>query len=347
MHRIVLVLVATLFVGVQPAQSVVGGTPIEAADTPWFVPLRGCGSTLIAPDRLLTAAHCVEGRSLDRIVGSGAGGARAVAFATPPTWRVRNGGNNRDDVAIIQLDRPVPGGQAVELATSAPQESLFVVGGGLVTPPSSVAAGDGGGWRPGLRQVAPLRPVSDDACAAAYRTARGNEGEAFVPRVMLCATDVDGLAPLSSACNGDSGGPLYAERPGATPLVFGVVSWGGVACGADLLPNVFADVAAFRAFALSRAPVWAPAPTRPATITGMRRPGRLLRCTAAGATGRATRTDVTWSRSGSSSVRRGATYRVRETDRGKLITCDIQLSGPGGMAAAPYARASKVRIPRA
>jgi hypothetical protein len=64
---------------------------------------------------------------------------------------------------------------------------------------------------------------------------------------MLWAVDVDGLAPLSSGCNGDSGGPLYSGTPQA-PVLLGVVSWGGSRCGADRLPSVFAEVARYRDF---------------------------------------------------------------------------------------------------
>jgi hypothetical protein len=53
---------------------------------------------------------------------------------------------------------------------------------------------------------------------------------------MLCAIDVDGRSPLSSGCNGDSGGPLYTGTP-AAPVVLGIVSWGGARCGADHRPD--------------------------------------------------------------------------------------------------------------
>src|SRR4051794_11523737 len=44
-----------------PAGAVVGGRDVVAGDYPWLVGSRGCTGALIAPDRVVTAAHCVRG----------------------------------------------------------------------------------------------------------------------------------------------------------------------------------------------------------------------------------------------------------------------------------------------
>ena len=54
-----------LVASVLAAASVFHGTPVPQEQTPWLVSLTrsyvACGGSLIAPDRVLTAAHCVQG----------------------------------------------------------------------------------------------------------------------------------------------------------------------------------------------------------------------------------------------------------------------------------------------
>src|SRR5262249_42688813 len=75
-----------------PANAVVGGTPIAPETVPWFAS-GSCGAMLVAPDRLLTAGHCVKGNTLGGIAGWVVGGEtrNGTQFALHPNWRKSNG----------------------------------------------------------------------------------------------------------------------------------------------------------------------------------------------------------------------------------------------------------------
>jgi secreted trypsin-like serine protease len=323
---------------------VVGGQPVALSTVPWFASFGGCGGILVAPDRVLTAGHCVAHRELADLKNVAVGGVlrQTVRFAMDPAWRHANGVNILDDVALVKLDQPVPGVAPVALAGALTPQATILGRGRSTVPGPDVT--DSLTFHRVLRG-APLRLISDAECARDFHQRTGSGGERFDPGRMLCAVDVDGLAPLSSDCNGDSGGPLYAGTA-ATPIVLGVASWSGAGCGADHLPSVFADIARYRDFVTDPTPAWAPTPESPPEISGRGRVGERVTCAVSAFTAPPTHVAVTWYRQ---AVRRARivghrqAYTVRRADAGHQLACSIEASNDGGIA---ESSATLIRIPR-
>lgn len=339
LRRLALLVLAGAAVPAAPAAAVVQGTVVDPARAPWFVTVGGCGGTLVTPQRVLTAGHCVQGLAPADLGGVRAGGATRTytRWALHPGWRARNGESFLDDVAVVELSAPLPGVPTVTLA-----------GRGDPDPGHAWVLGRGRAYAPGTGhseaqaldarlRIAPLRSLGDAACAALLHGHRVSSGETFDPR-MRCAIDADGRAPLYSGCFGDSGGPLFTGPLGA-PVQLGVVSWGGDRCGADHLPSVFADVRRYRRFILDPSPAWAP--THRGTVT-VRRAGARLRCRLTAytpergailrytwrrlAAGRA----VTTAASGQVTVGHGRSYTPRRADRHRRVACFVTAAGDGG-----------------
>jgi secreted trypsin-like serine protease len=342
---VVAIAVICALLAAAPAGAVVGGEPVAESAVPWFASINGCGAVLVAPDRVATAGHCVRNRSMRELQYVDVGGTlhKTVRVAMHPGWRRDNGDNVLEDVAIIQMDSPAAGIAPVTLG-SANAAQATIIGRGRSTAP-----GSGAGETFDLKlRGAMLRLMSDSSCAKAWKHRKGNGGESFDAARMLCAIDADGRAPLSSGCNGDSGGPLYTGTPEA-PVVLGLVSWGGSRCGADHLPSVFADAARYRSFLLSPSPIWAPLTADPAKVTGTKAVGRRLTCRTSGFTGRPTKLEYTWQRQGGRkvvNVSHARTYTVRTADAGHPLVCSVVASNDGGILSVPFATSSIAHIPR-
>lgn len=231
-----------------PAQAVVGGEKITMKDVPYFGFVANCGGTLVAPDRMVTAAHCVAHQpDLGQTVVNGE--TRTITkVALHPNYRHRNGDIALDDIALVQLDAPITSVAPVTLGKV--EGNARIVGAGRPFAPGTGHSEAEIYGNAGLRE-ATLRQMKDADCAKAFEHNHPATGERFNAPRMLCGIDVDGKEPLSSGCFGDSGGPFIQ----GTTLI-GVVSWGGDRCGADHSPSVFADVAHYRSFITSSNPGW-------------------------------------------------------------------------------------------
>ena len=135
--RILLTLLAACLVVAAPAGAVSGGKKASPADVPFIVALpNGCTGTLIAPDRVLTAGHCLDNFTPTNFrlhlgtaqnPGWTDGGLAVRGFAVEPRFKESFPFAHRSpqnaiaqyDVGIILLAQPVTGVTPVKLGTSA------------------------------------------------------------------------------------------------------------------------------------------------------------------------------------------------------------------------------------
>jgi hypothetical protein len=283
-----------------PAGAVSGGKKKAIADAPYIAWLpNGCTGTLIAPDRVLTAGHCLDaftpvgfsvliGVDGNALVSPGGnnfaaaiahGGIPAAGFAIEPRFKesfpfAHKSPQNaiaQYDVGIILLSRPVTDIAPVKLGDRAAEkvgETASLFGYGLTgSGPTSFARSLRGG---------DMTVISASACAKAYPHA--------IIASEICGQDLKKHAPLIQACPGDSGGPFIRQTPQG-PVQIGITSWGpevkDAKCGTQHLPGVYMRTSSFSAFINEPNPVIEPFPTGDApypTVSGVAKVGETLTC---------------------------------------------------------------------
>ena len=235
--------------GARAHVSIVGGGPANPTDWPFVVTLYRknrlhCGASLIAPNKVLTAAHCVEGFNLSKfavIVGrpdlknTGTGVSIAVAAgATHPDF-AETGMHDMAVLTLAQATTTTP----VTLATQTENDIFTATGAQL-----SVA-----GWgaqNPLGFKLSTFLKTTTEQVRSNRKCVRAYTKDIFNPVTMICA--VGHRIPKfkrppinSSACSGDSGGPLVANTSAGVRQV-GIVSYGGAFCGLPAAPTVYTRV---------------------------------------------------------------------------------------------------------
>ena len=293
-RMLVLAVLAATLVPAASADAISRGRAVTPGEAPWLIAIQGrtstaCGGVLVGADRVLTAAHCVQGAAPGALrlrLGDGPLGQgrrlRVARIAFPPSYRLIPSPVNPDnpgmsgsvrDIAVLHLTARVTGVEPITIAAGEPQpgEPTTTYGRGRTGP--APAAPDGPGQTPppdtGRGPSAPLAAdqvvLADAACAEPY-------GSVLHASLHLCTEDATTGA---QACGGDSGGPVVVRRGGQAQLA-GLVTWGGEVRGRDCgegLPDVSEQVGRYaRLLTQRRAAPYAEARTR------VRRADGVLEC---------------------------------------------------------------------
>ncbi|KAH8358607.1 hypothetical protein KR093_001236, partial [Drosophila rubida] len=226
-----------------PMGRVVNGTDASVNDYPFVISLRGstgshsCGGSIIAQKYVLTAAHCVAGRSAAQlsvqygVTNITAKGSNVVAVARIIQHELYSPSNNyANDVALIQVAEPFEFDYKTVAPVQLPEQNFAT--------PQTKEGGTGeligwglnatGGTIQTTLQKVTLKIYSDQECASRHNGATDG-------RYHICGGVDEGG---KGQCSGDSGGPLLYDG-----YQVGIVSWSIKPCTVAPYPGVYCKVA--------------------------------------------------------------------------------------------------------
>ncbi len=193
-----------------PASAIVGGMADETLSTSTIMVLKSnggvCSGVVIAPDVVLTAAHCATGADEYRIHYRGDQSSDGGPVLITPAAKAVHPGYNADavkarkpsvDLALFRLPQPLPEKFApARLSADHPGAGDLIIAGGY-----------------GLTEIG--KPTS----SGIFRTAKLQVTEPYGPgKILIWSKGIEG-----QVATGDSGGPQFVGKN-----VFAVTAWAQV-----------------------------------------------------------------------------------------------------------------------
>lgn len=215
MLRLSTAIAAITLLFVHPSFAMTGGAPTSGANISravvTVVGSRGnvCTGSLIAPNIVLTAGHCITPKTSYRIIDSTTQPPRLITVskvAPHPQFNMQTMLAHRAtaDVALLLLPAPVPQKEPAQLSVPrvpiAPGSRFTVAGIGVT------AAG------------------SDAGIGTVRTAALSVTGHPGTLQMRLVDPSTDNKRGGMGACTGDSGAPVFEDQEGRVVIV-GVVSW--------------------------------------------------------------------------------------------------------------------------